>query len=301
MTALIIPDGAADPRGGGPTALERASTPALDALCRRGWVRRWWPTPPNVAVGSEAGIPRLMHRYLPVCTWSRGLMEAAARSIDVPAGHEAWRCDLPRGEETDVARAVAGLAARLPGHAVHHLRGHRFLAVGAGQPDAPPGVRVWGGEGQALPRVLDERTVMVAAPGAASGCARMMGAAVVMPPGATGDVDTDMAAKGRAAVEALEWAERVVVHVGAPDEASHDRDPAAKVEAIEALDELVVAPLAEAIRRRKGRLAVCPDHVTDPVSGRHGRGPVPRVDAGSGIAVLGPDRLTERVLRPVHA
>ena len=85
-------------------------------------------------------------------------------------------------------------------------------------------MRVWP-DGACLPRALDDTTVVVAARGAAAGCARLLGAALVVPPGATGDVDSDLHAKARAAVDAIErGARRVVVHVGAPDEAAHRRD-----------------------------------------------------------------------------
>ena len=52
-------------------------------------------------------------------------------------------------------------------------------------------------------------------------------------PGATGYLDTDYAAKGAAAVEALDRYDLVIVHVEAPDEAGHLGDHEAKVEAIE--------------------------------------------------------------------
>ncbi len=138
---------------------------------------------------------------------------------------------------------------------------------------------------------------MVAAPGAAAGCARLLGAALVIPPGATGDVDTDLHAKARAAVDAI-WrgAEQVVVHVGAPDEAAHRRDRAAKVAALEALDAALLGPLSAAIARAGGTLAVCPDHGTDPVDGTHDAGAVPALRWGRGIAPAGrtgPNRMTE--------
>ena len=50
-------------------------------------------------------------------------------------------------------------------------------------------------------------------------------------PGATGYLDTDYAAKGRYAIEALADHDIVCVHVEAPDEASHEGRADAKVEA----------------------------------------------------------------------
>ena len=149
-------------------------------------------------------------------------------------------------------------------------------------------------DGAALPRALDETTVVVAARGAAAGCARLLGAALLVPPGATGDVDTDLHAKARAAVDAIaRGARSVVVHVGAPDEAAHRRDAAAKVAALEAIDAALLAPLRDAVARAGGTLAVCPDHGTDPFDGVHDADAVPALRWGDGIAPAGPDRMTE--------
>jgi len=147
--------------------------------------------------------------------------------------------------------------------------------------------------GAALPRVLDRRTVVVAARGAASGCARLLGAAVVTPDGATGDARTDWAAKRAAALAALDEADLVVVHAGAPDEAAHDLDPDAKVAALEAVDRELIGPLWAAVAGR-GRLTVCPDHGTDPRTGEHDAAPVPCAIAGPGIEPDGATRMTER-------
>jgi 2,3-bisphosphoglycerate-independent phosphoglycerate mutase len=160
-------------------------------------------------------------------------------------------------------------------------------------PEGGAGLRVWA-DGAALPRMLDESTVVVAARGAAAGCARLLGAALVVAPGATGDVDTDLDAKALAALEAIAGGARsVVVHVGAPDEAGHRRDPGAKVAALEAIDAALLAPLRDAVAGVGGTLAVCPDHGTDPFDGTHDAGAVPALRWGRGIAPTGPQHMTE--------
>jgi 2,3-bisphosphoglycerate-independent phosphoglycerate mutase len=141
-------------------------------------------------------------------------------------------------------------------------------------------------------------TVVVCARGAAAGCARLLGARVVVPRGATGDVDADLRAKAHAVIAALaSGAERVAVHVGAPDEAAHRRQPEAVVGALQRLDAELLAPLRDAVGAHGGRLAVCPDHGTDPVSGRHDPAPVPAVVWGDGVACDGPCELSERAVR----
>jgi 2,3-bisphosphoglycerate-independent phosphoglycerate mutase len=296
---LLIPDGAAEPvRPGTSTTLERARTPALDALAAAGAVRRVATTPAGVQPGSETGVPALLGAP-PAIAVSRGAVEAAAHGIAVARGRRAWRVDLRRadGERapgSEARAALGALRAALPEHQVHHLGGHRCLAIGSSPP--APALRtlrpiVWP-DGALLPRTLDERTVMVCARGAASGCASLLGAAVVTPAGATGGTDTDWRAKQEAALRALDDVARVVVHAGAPDEAAHERDADAKLRALEAFDRELVGPLWAAVRARGGRLAVCPDHGTDPRSGLHDAAPVPAVLAGRAVSA---DRVAVRM------
>jgi 2,3-bisphosphoglycerate-independent phosphoglycerate mutase len=306
VAVLVIPDGAAQPlRGCGATALASARTPVLDGLAASGEVARVAVTPAGASAGSETGVPALLG-HAPTRALGRGRIDAAGYGVPVPSGLVPWRADVLRA---DGSRATAGMArtiaAALGGAWTH---GHRLVlfapegaapAGGAASArstaaaEAPPGVRVWP-DGATLPRALDETTVVIAARGAAAGCARLLGAALVVPPGATGDVDTDLHAKARAAVDAIErGAERVVVHVGAPDEAAHRRDAAAKVGALEALDAAVLAPLRDAVARAGGTLAVCPDHGTDPLDGAHDAAAVPALRWGPGIAPAGPRRMTE--------
>ncbi len=117
------------------------------------------------------------------------------------------------------------------------------------------------------------------------GLARCMGMELIHVPGATGYLDTDYAGKGRAAVRALDDYDLVVVHVEAPDEAGHARDPAAKVEALERVDELVLGPLLEALEGRAGwRLLIAPDHPTPASHGMHSSEPPPWAFCGSDVA-----------------
>jgi hypothetical protein len=175
---------------------------------------------------------------------------------------------------------VAVLRAGAPDHAVHRLAGHRLLLVGpAPLPAAARAatLRAWP-EGVVPLRLLGPETVVVGARGAAIGTARLMGAATIVPAGATGRPGSDLAAKAAAAIRALAGgAARVVVHVGGPDEAAHLRDRAAKVAVIERADRELVGPLAEAVRDAGGSLRVCPDHGCDPATGEHDRAPVPCV------------------------
>jgi 2,3-bisphosphoglycerate-independent phosphoglycerate mutase len=300
---LVILDGAAEPVWPWPSTFETASMPALDALCDRGAVARVATTPDGLAPGSEVGIPTLLGAA-PSAPVDRGLVEAAAAGIPVPPGASAWRIDLHhadgrRGVTAEALLLAPDLADRLPEHAVQHLKGHRFLAVGWRRPEirslAALDTHVWE-DGASLPPLLDERTVVVAAPGAAAGCGRLLGAEVVTPAGATGDVGSDLWAKTRAALAALKRADTVVVHVGGADEAAHHRDRVGKRAMLEAADSDVIAPLARAVDALGGTIAVTSDHATCVETGRHHGEPVPLVVAGRGVVPSGAVRLHERLV-----
>jgi len=131
------------------------------------------------------------------------------------------------------------------------------------------------------------------------GIGRLAGLTPVSVPGATGYLDTDYAAKGRAAIDALEKEDFVFVHVEAPDEAAHMGDAAEKVKAIERFDELIVGPVREhlASRGEPFRLCVVPDHPTLISTRTHDGSPVPFAVEGEGIAASSAKGFTEAEAR----
>jgi 2,3-bisphosphoglycerate-independent phosphoglycerate mutase len=109
--------------------------------------------------------------------------------------------------------------------------------------------------------------------------------------GATGYLETDYAAKGRAAVEALNRYDIVCVHVEASDEASHESRCDEKVKAIERIDEHIVGPLLAALPSHGDwRIMISPDHPTFLRTKVHTHGNVPVAMAGTRIAA---DEFTE--------
>ncbi len=114
--------------------------------------------------------------------------------------------------------------------------------------------------------------------------------------GATGNLETDFAAKGQAAAEAAARYGFVMVHVEAPDEASHHGDVEKKVWAIEQFDRHVVAPVVAALQLLgASRVLVAPDHLTPIAVRTHTRDPVPFILAGSGITPDAAERFGETV------
>ena len=128
--------------------------------------------------------------------------------------------------------------------------------------------------------------VMITAVDLLRGIAQLIGWRQVDVPGATGYTDTDYAAKGQHAIAALSDAETdiVCVHVEATDEASHEGDLAAKITALENIDQQIVAPLHQALQEQGDyRLMVTPDHPTPLQIKTHSHGAVPFAITGTGL------------------
>jgi 2,3-bisphosphoglycerate-independent phosphoglycerate mutase len=116
------------------------------------------------------------------------------------------------------------------------------------------------------------------------GIAKLIGWGVVEVPGATGYTDTDYAAKGRYAIDILDSADIVCVHVEATDEASHEGDTEAKVKALEAIDREIVGPILDELSGRGDyRILISPDHPTPLRTKTHSHGIVPFAMSGTGI------------------
>lgn len=141
---------------------------------------------------------------------------------------------------------------------------------------------------------------MITAVDLLSGIAAYMGWDRLNVPGVTSYHDTDYAAQGRAAVEAVTTGgyDIVCCHVEAPDEASHQADWKTKLAAIEAIDRFVMGPIAgcRAKLEQSGegcRVLVMPDHYTLVSTRKHDATPVPFLIAGTGVAPGGVSRFTE--------
>ncbi len=115
------------------------------------------------------------------------------------------------------------------------------------------------------------------------GICRVAGISVLNVKGATGGLDTDMIAKAKAALEALQSHDFVFMNVKAGDICGHDGDAEEKVRVVERIDKMM-----SLIRKEIDEnvvLAVTSDHTT-PVSVRdHAGDPVPLLIYGNDIRV----------------
>jgi 2,3-bisphosphoglycerate-independent phosphoglycerate mutase len=188
----------------------------------------------------------------------------------------------PRGPGSDVLSELMGATVDLfrdhPVNAARQKAGKR------------PATNVWlWGQGQAprlrqFAELYGAKGAMITAVDLLRGIAALVGWERIEVPGATGYLDTDYAAKGRAGVAALASYDIVCVHVEASDEASHEGRCDEKVKAIEQVDRHVVGPLVEALQSHgQWRILISPDHPTFLRTKVHTHGNVPVAMAGTGI------------------
>ena len=108
------------------------------------------------------------------------------------------------------------------------------------------------------------------------GIARALGMETIIPPTATGDVDTDVAAKAEATLALLQRNDFVIAHFNGSDEASHRYDYVAKADFITKIDWEFLEPLSHCLTEPV-KVIVCGDHVTSSITGKHGAGCTPVV------------------------
>jgi 2,3-bisphosphoglycerate-independent phosphoglycerate mutase len=159
-------------------------------------------------------------------------------------------------------------------------------------------VWLWGqGKAPALVPFLERfsvRGAVITAVDLLRGMGRLVGFDVINVPGATGYTDTDYAAKGRAAIEALKKYDFVVVHVEATDEASHEGDAHEKIKALERIDTDILGPVHRYLQTVGDyRILVCPDHPTFVRTRTHSHGYVPFTMCGTGLTSNGGESYSE--------
>ena len=111
-----------------------------------------------------------------------------------------------------------------------------------------------------------------------AGMGHALGMEVVTPTGATGEVDTDVAAKARATVDCLRRNDFVLTHFNGSDEAGHRRNPQEKADFITRIDREFLGYVLDQVQEPL-KIIICGDHITSSVTGKHSRGKVPVVAA----------------------
>ena len=130
---------------------------------------------------------------------------------------------------------------------------------------------------------FDLRPAGIAGVSLLKGVFRILGFDVIEVQGATGGLDTDMSAKGLAAVKALDSHDLVAVNIKAGDIAGHDGDFEKKIEVIERLDNMVAGILKDI--PDDALLVMLSDHSTPVSLKNHSADPVCIAMRGEGVRI----------------
>lgn len=198
------------------------------------------------------------------------------------------RRHLPAGEHGELMRRIIELSAELfADHEINQTRRElgelaatHIWPWGAGSPCRLPSF---------ASRFGDLRGVMICCHHLPAGLASMVGWEVILL-----DEALLQARAGRHAVEALDEFDIVCVHDPTPDAAAHQGDVHGKVEALAALDEQIIAPIAGHLRTYDSwRMLVLGTHYTSATSRCHDPAPAPMMLTGERIEAVVKATLSE--------
>jgi 2,3-bisphosphoglycerate-independent phosphoglycerate mutase len=190
---------------------------------------------------------------------------------------------LPRGDGAELLRHLLEASQTiLADHPVNvERRAHGHPAISS--------IWLWGaGRRPQIPSFQERYGLtgaVISAVDLHKGLAIYAGLEPISVPGATGWLDTNYAGKVEYALQALQSKDFVFLHVEAPDEAGHQGDVKAKVQAIEDFDAQVVGPMLAGLHHHFSafRVLLLPDHPTPIVLKTHVREPVPVALYGTGV------------------
>lgn len=221
---------------------------------------------------SGALLPTDQHRCVLVFS-GRGLDPRVGDTDPGDRGLPA--CVKPCEPLADAAKLTAGKIDRFLQLAREHLLGHplNLEREAAGLLPANGIITRGAGRGFSLENALTSKgmnAAVVAGCNTVIGLARTLGFESITDSRFTADADTDIDAKFRAALSALERHDIVYVHIKAPDLFAHDHQPELKKAFLERVDR------SSGVLERAGVvIALASDHSTDSNTGAHTADPVP--------------------------
>lgn len=225
----------------------------------------------NLGSGGATFYPGLSYRHIMV---SRGKALQAQCTPPHDISGKPYEPHLPAGNGGSWLQGLMEVSARL---LADHPVNRRRVAEGKAPANM---IWLWGqGTAPRMPTIEERfglKGSVISAVDLVKGLGKNAGLKVVEVPGATGWLDTDYEAKARYTLTELETRDFVYVHVEAPDEASHSGDSAAKVEAIERFDSLLLGTLLKGLDKYpEFRILIMPDHATPLATKTHNSEPVP--------------------------
>ncbi len=216
--------------------------------------------------------PGISYRHLLV--WRGGPADTALiPPHDIPG--RVVKDYLPAGAGAEVLGGLMTESSKLlPAHPVNRERRARGLREANS-------IWFWGqGRRPALPPFYDRYRLagaVISAVDLVKGIGLCAGLDRIEVEGATGNIHTNFRGKAEAALAALaDGLDFVLIHVEAPDEASHQGDLATKIRAIEEIDRQVLGEVLYGLKELGPfRVMVLPDHPTLLRTRTHSADPVP--------------------------
>lgn len=198
----------------------------------------------------------------------------------------------PKGPGDELLRKIMLDTKKLLGaHEINHVR----IDLGEN-----PANMIWlWGQGVS-PELSDfrERTGLrggvVSAVDILRGIAKFTGLEIIEVPGITGYVDTNYEGKAQYGLDFLAKNDFVMIHAEGIDEASHEGNLKAKIQALEDFDRFIVAAVKKYCDQNQNtRVLVVPDHSSSCKTKAHMKGMVPFVLYGKGVAAGGIEHYNE--------
>lgn len=124
---------------------------------------------------------------------------------------------------------------------------------------------LWGQSAPAKIAPFTQRAAVICGTPIVKGIAKLLNMDLIPVPGATGDVDTSLHEKTKAAIDAAKNYPFVLLHINGADEAAHRKNRDEKTTFLRKVDTVVVKSLLQSGHD----IYVVSDHGTDPVTGQH--------------------------------
>lgn len=236
-------------------------------------------------------FPGKMYRHILLCKKGNDFEVETAQPHDIQG--QRFEPHLPKGKGSDLLKKfILESRAMLENHPINQKRAEEGNAKANM-------IWFWGGGVRPKLEPFEKKFKgikggVISAVDILQGLGHYVGWKVIHVPGATGYFDTDYDAKARYAISALKELDLIFVHVEATDEAGHSGLAEEKKKAIERIDEAIVGPLANHLKKQgEYRLFVAPDHYTPTVKKTHIGDPVPFIFSGSDVSIKSGKTYTE--------
>lgn len=225
-------------------------------------------------------FPGKMYRHLLLCRKGSDFEVETAQPHDIQG--QKFEPYLPKGKGADIFRKFI-----LESRAVlkNHPKANMIWLWGGGvRPKLEPFEKKFKGIKGGVISAVD----------LLQGLGHYIGWKVIHVPGATGYFDTDYDAKARYAINALKELDLIFVHIEATDEAGHSGLAEEKKKAIERIDEAIVGPLVNHLKKQDDyRIYVAPDHYTPTVKKTHIPDAVPFIFSATDVKIRSGKSYTE--------